>query len=164
MDRAKPSSPAHRTSHSGSRAGDRAHASLAHCERAVDGAWSERMATQGGPEHGLSPTAGLIGYDHLHWSLCNKFRLGSNSRETPPVPTYTLRNSGDAGSRGLLDATGFSCGRSASRPRDVHRGVTSPLRWQLVVGYSGLGDPKAWTLPAASPVFQGLPHRRRRRP
>jgi hypothetical protein len=29
-------------------------------------------------------------------------------RETPPVPTYTLRNRGDAGSRGLLDATGFS--------------------------------------------------------
>jgi hypothetical protein len=87
------------------------------------------MATQGGPEHGLSPTAGLIGYD--------KFRLGSNSRETPSVPTCTLRNSGDAGSRGLLDATGFSCGRSASRPREVHRGVTSPLRWQPVVGIAG---------------------------
>src|ERR1700730_7204660 len=100
------------------------------------------MATQGGPEHGLGPTAELIGYDHLHWSPRNKFR------ETPPFPTYTLRNRGDAGSRGLLDATGFSYGRFASRPRDVHRGVTSPWRWQLVVGYSGSGDQNAWTLPA----------------
>ena len=38
--------------------------------------------TQGRPEHGLGPTAGLIGYDHLHWSLRSKFRLGSNPRET----------------------------------------------------------------------------------
>jgi putative ABC transport system permease protein len=40
-------------------------------------------------EFNSGSAVGLIGYD--------KFRLGSNSRETPPVPTYTLRNSGDAG-------------------------------------------------------------------
>ena len=112
------------------------------------------MATQGGPDNGLGPTAGLIGYDHLYWSFRNKFRLGSNLRETLPVPTHTLRNRGDAGSRGLLDATGFSYGRSASRPRDVHRGVTSPWRWQLVVGYSGLGDPRRGLCRPLHPCFK----------
>jgi hypothetical protein len=40
------------------------------------------MATQGQPERGLGPTAGLIGYGHRRWSLRSEFRLGSNPRET----------------------------------------------------------------------------------
>ncbi len=49
---------------------------------AVDGAWREWMASRVNPSARLGPTAGLIGYDHLHGRLRSRFRLGSTPRET----------------------------------------------------------------------------------
>jgi hypothetical protein len=80
MDRAEPGAPSHRTSHSRSRAGDRAHVGLAYREKAGDGA--SRDGRLGQPERGLGPTATLIAYHHLHWSLRSRFRLGAYYRGT----------------------------------------------------------------------------------
>jgi hypothetical protein len=52
---------------------------------------------------------------------------------------------------------------SGLRRRSVHAVCSQPM--QVCVSLSVAdGDPKAWTLPAESPVLQGLPHRRWRRP
>jgi hypothetical protein len=82
MDRAEPGAPALRTSHSRSRAGDRAHVGLASRERAGDGASRERMAAW------VSPTARLIAHAYFHWSLRSRFRLNSYSRGTALAPAF----------------------------------------------------------------------------